>query len=168
MNILRAVVLFVTLAACIVAMPQPASAGLIVLFTPTSSGSITYTVSTVNPPAQAGSQTYGYTLLIQTATTAGSVTLTAPTIVGTGGNSISPAAFSASCTSTSDPGAIFSSLGTVRLGASPVSCANISRNSINTVQFKVTLYLDVMASAAGAFSADTYTPGSLTVTANAP
>lgn len=148
--------------------PRAADASSIFSFTKTSSGSIAFAVSDVNAPALAGSQAYGFTLQVQTGFSSGSVTLTAPAITGTAGNAIKHAAFSASCTATSDPGGIFASLGIVRLASTPVSCWQISPFSSNTVKFNVTLYIDKMAGSADAFSADTYTSGSLAVTANAP
>jgi hypothetical protein len=134
------------------------AAGSISSFTKTSSGSITYTVS----------EAYGFSLIVQTGSTHGSVTLTAPAINGTSTNKIPAAAFSATCTATSDTNGIFTSLGTVRLSTTPVSCGQLSAFSSGTVRFVVALYLDETAASASAFTADTYTSGSLSVIANAP
>jgi hypothetical protein len=167
-----AAVVIAAVALC--AGPRPAAAqsqgslGLIQSFTKTSTGSITFAVQNIAAPALAGSQAYGFSLTVQTGNLPGSITLTAPTVTGTAGNSIPRAAFSASCVATLDQSAIFTSLGVVRLGASPVSCGTISAQSGGQLNFNVTLYIDKMASAAGAFSADTYASGLLSVTANAP
>jgi hypothetical protein len=151
------------------ALPRAAdAAGAIVSFTKTSTGNIAFAVSDVDPPALAGSPAYGFSLSIVTVLAAGSVTLTAPRLTGAGGGVIAESAFSASCTATSDPGAIFSSAGIVRLASTPVKCADIAANATNTVKFDVMLYLDKMADSPAAFSADVYTNGTLTVTANAP
>jgi hypothetical protein len=55
----------------------------------------------------------------------------------------------------------------VQLGASPVTCATLAANKTSTLSFIVTLYLDT-TSDANAFAADTYTSGTLTLTANVP
>lgn len=144
------------------------AAGSISSFTKTSSGSITYTVGGITQPELAGSEAYGFSLIVQTGSTHGSVTLTAPAINGTSTNKIPAAAFSATCTATSDTNGIFTSLGTVRLSTTPVSCGQLSAFSSGTVRFVVALYLDETAASASAFTADTYTSGSLSVIANAP
>lgn len=148
--------------------PALAANGSIGQFTKTSTGNITFSVQDVASPALVGTPAYGFNLLIQTGSTQGSITITAPAIVGTAGNTILRSAFSASCTATSDPNGTFTSLGIVRLGVTAVTCAQIDPGQSTQIRFDVTLYIDKMANAAGAFSADTYASGSLTVTANAP
>ena len=150
-----------------VPLQADALGGTIVSFTPTSSGSIAFTVSDLTKPALPGSQGYGFSVQLITAISPGTLTLTAPTIAGTGANSISRSAFSASCVATSDPNALFTSAGTVRLGASAVTCGTFAANATGTVKFTVNLFLDDTADST-AFSADTYSAGSLAVTVNAP
>jgi len=144
-----------------------AAAGKIFSFTTGNSGAIAFTVPSLANAAQPGSQTYAYALSIRTSPLPGSVTVTAPTITGTAGNSIPKTAFQASCTVTSDPGGIFTSSGMVRLSAGAVTCGTISANANNTVNFTLTLYLDDTPDASS-FTADTYAGGTLTMTANAP
>jgi hypothetical protein len=146
---------------------QPARAGSIDL-TSLSSGSIGFTVSTVSNSQAAGSQSFGFSLTVTTGAERGTVTITAPSIVGSQGNLIATGAFEASCVATNDPSGVFTSSGTVRLSSSAVTCATIASHSSNKrVQFDVTLYLDE-SSDGEAFSADTYHNGVLTVTAAAP
>lgn len=144
-----------------------AAAGKINSFTTSSSGPIAFSVPSLANPAQPGSQTYAYTLSIRTSPLPGSVTVTAPAITGTAGNTIPASAFQASCVATSDIGGIFTSSGMVRLSGSAVNCATIAANSNNTVNFTLTLYLDDTPDASS-FTADTYASGTLSVTANAP
>ncbi len=144
-----------------------AAAGKIFSFTTGNSGSIAFVVPSLVNPAQPGSQTYAYALDIRTSALPGSVTVSAPAINGTAGNTVPKTAFLASCTATSDPGGIFSSSGMVRLSTAAVTCGTISANANNTVNFTLTLYLDDTPDASS-FSADTYASGSLTITANAP
>ncbi|MEA2664210.1 MAG: hypothetical protein QOI11_1154 [Candidatus Eremiobacteraeota bacterium] len=144
-----------------------AASGKINSFTTGSSGSIAFVVPSLVNPAQPGSRTYAYTLSIRTSPLPGSVTVSAPAITGTAGNSVPKAAFLASCSATSDPGGIFSSSGMVRLGAAAVTCATIAANANDTVNFTLTLYLDDTPDASS-FTADTYASGTLSITANAP
>jgi hypothetical protein len=144
-----------------------AASGKINSFTTSSSGAISFAVPSLVNPAQPGSQTYNYTLSIRTSPLPGSVTVTAPTITGTAGNSVPKTAFLASCSATSDPGGIFTSSGMVRLSGSAVTCATIAASSNNTVHFTLTLYLDDTPDASS-FTADTYASGTLSITANAP
>ena len=149
------------------AVPAQAAAGKITSFTTSSSGNIAFTVPSLANVALPGSQSYAYVLKIRTSALPGSVTITAPLITGTGGNTIPQSAFQAKCTATSDPGAIFTSSGMVRLSASAVTCGTVAANSNNTVNFTVTLYLDCTPDASS-FTADTYANASMSVTANAP
>lgn len=154
--------------ACIVRNATSASAaGTITSFTKTSAGSIAFVVPDLSSAAQPGSPAYGFALQVKTTALPGSITIAAPAITGTAGNSISKQAFFASCAATSDPGGIFTSSGMVRLGVAAVQCATIASNKNNTVNFTVTLYLDDTDDAT-AFTADTYASGTLAVTANAP
>lgn len=159
------------LAAGLVAGLRPleagAASGKIFSFTTGNSGAISFAVPGLADPALPGSQTYAYALNIRTSPLPGSITVTAPTITGTAGNSVPAAAFLASCSATSDPGGIFSSSGMVRLSGTAVTCGTISANASNTVNFTLTLYLDD-TDGASAFSADTYASGTLSITANAP
>jgi hypothetical protein len=156
----------IAMAAC-AAVPAQAASGKINSFTTTSSGSITFAVPDLTNSALPGSQSYAYTLSIRTSGLPGSVTITAPLITGTGGNTIPQSAFQAKCTATSDPGALFTSSGMVRLSASAVTCGTVAANGNNTIKFDVTLYLDCTPDAS-AFTADTYGSASMSVTANAP
>jgi hypothetical protein len=149
------------------AVPAQAASGKINSFTTTSSGSIAFTVPGLSNVALPGSQPYAYVLSIRTSPLPGSVTITAPLINGTGGNTIPQSAFQAQCTATSDPGGLFTSSGLVRLSASAVTCGTVAANGNNTINFTVTLYLDCTPDASS-FTADTYTNASMSVTANAP
>jgi len=149
------------------AVPADAASGKIFSFTTSSSGNIAFTVPNLSNAALPGSQSYAYTLQIRTSPLQGSVTVTAPLITGTGGNTIPQSAFLAQCTATSDPGALFTSSGMVRLSASAVTCATIAANGNNTINFNVTLYLDCTPDASS-FTADTYGTAAASVTANAP
>ncbi len=164
---LVALLLGTALAVALRPLGAVAAPGKIFSFSTSSSGAIAFTVPNLSSAAQPGSQTYAYALSIRTSPTPGSVTVSAPAINGTAGNAIPQAAFLASCSATSDPGGIFTSSGTVRLGAAPVTCATIATNATNTVNFSLTLYLDDTPDASS-FSADTYTNGLLSITANAP
>jgi hypothetical protein len=144
-----------------------AAAGKITTFTTAGSGAIAFVVPSLASAAQPGSKTYAYTLTIRTSPLPGSVTVTAPAINGTAGNTVPKTAFLASCTATSDPGGIFSSSGMVRLGAAAVTCGTVAANANNTVNFTLTLYLDDTPDASS-FTADTYANGPLSITANAP
>ncbi len=149
------------------ALPAQAASGKIFSFTTSSSGNITFSVPDLSNVALPGSQSYAYALSIRTSPLQGSVTITAPLITGTAGNTIPQAAFQAQCTATSDPGGIFTSSGMVRLSASAVTCGTVTANSNNTINFTVTLYLDCTPDASS-FTADTYANASMSVTANAP
>ncbi len=149
------------------ALPAQAASGKIFSFTTSSSGNIAFTVPNLSSVALAGSQSYAYALSIRTSPLQGSVTITAPLINGTGGNSIPQSAFQAQCTATSDPGGLFTSSGLVRLSASAVTCGTVAANGNNTINFDVTLYLDCTPDAAS-FTADTYASANMSVTANAP
>lgn len=163
-----AAVLFVTLIAGVAAARPADAAGSISSFTKTSSGNITFTVADITNTALAGSQSYGFALTVTTSATRGSVTVTAPTITGTSGNTIPAAAFSAVCTETSDPNGVFTTLGLVHLSTAAVSCGQLASNTSGTVRFTVTLYIDDAAASASAFTADSYTANTLSVIANAP
>jgi hypothetical protein len=149
------------------ALPADAATGKITSFTTSSSGNIAFTVPNLTNAALPGSQPYAYTLQIRTSPLQGSVTITAPLITGTGGNTIPQSAFLAQCTATSDPGALFTSSGMVRLSSSAVTCGTVAANGNNTIQFNVTLYLDCTPDASS-FTSDTYAGGTMSVTANAP
>jgi hypothetical protein len=149
------------------ALPADAASGKITSFTTSNSGSIAFTVPNLTTVALPGSQSYAYTLQIRTSPLQGSVTVTAPLITGTGGNTIPQSAFLAQCTATSDPGALFTSSGMVRLSSSAVTCGTVAANGNNTIKFTVTLYLDCTPDASS-FTADTYANASMSVTANAP
>ena len=129
---------------------------------------ISFTVTDDTQTRMPGSATCSFSLDITTGPNQGSVTLTAPSITGSTGV-IPGNAFWASCSATSDPSAIFTTLGTVQLGSSAVSCATIAANTNNkTVTFVVTLYLDDTPDAT-AFPGDpAYVSAKLAVTANAP
>jgi hypothetical protein len=166
---------FVAVAAAFVAVstvfaPQRADAGtgaIIAFQAVAGAGSITFTATSPWSTMLAGSQQYGYLLAATTSPTPGTVTITAPTITGSGGNTIPKTAFSALCSLNNDPQGMFSSIGVVQLGASPVTCGTLAANKTSTLSFIVTLYLDT-TSDANAFAADTYTSAALTLTANAP
>ena len=138
-------------------------------FSAMSSGSIAFTVTDIINPALLGSQSYTYVLQGSTGTSGGTVTITAPTIVGASGQRIAPGAFTATCTELYDRAGSFDPLATVVLSSSPVTCARLSSNSTVNAEFAVTLTLNCGTSAAVAFPADTYTDSSpLSVTANMP
>jgi hypothetical protein len=149
------------------AVPAQAASGKIFSFTTSSSGNITFAVPSLANAALPGSQSYAYALQIRTSPLQGSVTITAPLITGTGGNTIPQSAFQAQCTATSDPGGLFTSSGLVRLSASAVTCGTVAANGNNTINFTVTLYLDCTPDASS-FTADTYANANMSVTANAP
>ncbi len=155
------------LATMMSALPAQAASGKINSFTTSSSGSIAFTVPNLTNVAFPGSQSYAYALSIRTSPVPGSVTVTAPLITGTGGNTIPQSAFQAKCTATSDPGGIFTSSGMVRLSSSAVTCGTVAANSNNAINFTVTLYLDCTPDASS-FTADTYASANMSVTANAP
>lgn len=144
-----------------------AQSGQINSFAPTSTGAINFVVHDISTLQQTGSQSYSFTLDGRTGDLPGTITVTAPSIVGTGGNTIPAGAFSASCTATSDPLGWFSSTGTVRLGTSPVTCANLALRVQEVLQFQVTVFLDDTPDAT-AFTADTYATGTMSVTVNVP
>lgn len=143
------------------------AAGSIISFTQLTAGGINYTVNGLTNNRLSGSQTIDFSLHIHTTALAGSVTLGAPPVTGTGGNSITKGAWWASCTVVSDPGGLFTSSGIVQLGAGNVTCATIASTSNNTVQFAVSLFLDETPDVTS-FTSDTYSSGLLGVTANAP
>lgn len=147
--------------------PAPAGASSVSL-SPMSSGTVSFDVNGVSNSMAAGSQSYSFSLSVTTDTLKGSITLAGPLVLGTLGNYIPIDAFQATCVATHDPSGIFTSSGTVRMSAFPVTCATLAaRESNRTVQFSVTLYLDESADAYS-FTADTYSNGLLVVTANAP
>ncbi len=164
---LAALLLGASLALALRPLGAAAAAGKIFSFTTGNSGAIAFTVPSLVSAAQPGSQSYAYALSIRTSGLPGSVTVSAPTITGTLGNSVPTSAFQAACSATSDPGGIFTSSGMVRLGAGPVTCATVAANANNTVNFTLTLYLDDTPDASS-FTADTYASGTLSITANAP
>lgn len=143
------------------------AAGSIISFSQLTAGGISYTVPDLTNSRLAGSQSISFSGHIHTGPLGGSITLGAPPVTGTGGNSISTGAWWASCIATSDPGAMFTSSGIVQLGAGSVTCATLTASTNNTVQFDVTLYLDTTPSATS-FTSDTYSSALLSVTANAP
>ena len=162
-----ATVIAAVLAMLVPAAHAEAASGKIFSFTTSSSGNIAFAVPGLSNAALPGSQSYAYALSIRTSGLQGTVTITAPIINGTGGNKIPQSAFQAQCTATSDPGAIFTSSGLVRLSASAVTCGTVAANGNNTINFNVTLYLDCTPDASS-FTADTYTNANMSVTANAP
>jgi hypothetical protein len=138
-------------------------------FTKICTGSISFSVVDITHPQLPGSASCSFSLDITTSANQGSITLTAPKIIGSSGATISQSAFYALCSASSDPSGIFSSSGTVQLSASAVTCATIASNSNNkTVTFSVSLFLDDTADAT-AFPGDpAYASANLSVTANAP
>jgi hypothetical protein len=148
-------------------MPAGAASSQINAFSATSSGSIAFTVNGLSSPLLAGSQSYGFSLNFRSSPTPGTISVTAPSIVGTGGNSIRAGAFHALCSATSDSSGLFTSSGTVQLSSSAVTCGTIAANGQETLAFRVTLYLDDTTDAT-CFTADTYTAASLVVTVNLP
>jgi hypothetical protein len=138
-------------------------------FTKICTGSISFSVVDITHSQLPGSASCSFSLDITTSANQGSITLTAPKIIGSTGATIPQNAFYALCSAGSDPSGIFSSSGTVQLSASAVTCATITSNSNNkTVTFSVSLFLDDTADAT-AFPGDpAYTSANLSVTANAP
>jgi len=149
--------------------PAGAATPTIHSFTKLCSGSIGYSVVDIAQTRMPGTQSCSFSLDITTTANQGSVTVTAPTIVGSTGATIPPNAFYALCSASSDPSGIFTSSGTVQLGSSAVTCATIASNEKNkTVVFSVSLFLDDTSDAT-AFPGDpAYTAANLSVTANAP
>lgn len=146
-----------------------AAAGKIIAFTKLCSGSISFSVVDITHSQLPGSQSCSFSLEITTSANQGSIAITAPVVTGSSGAIISPSAFYALCTASSDPSGIFSSSGTVRLSSSAVTCATIaSQAKKETVTFSVSLFLDDTADST-AFPGDpAYVATSLSVAANAP
>jgi len=146
-----------------------AAAGKITTFTKLCSGSINFSVVDITHTQLPGSQSCSFSLEITTSANEGSITLTAPKIIGSTGVTISQNAFYALCSASSDPSGIFSSSGTVQLGANPVTCATIASKQKNqTVTFSVSLFLDDTADATTFPGDPAYAGANLTVTADAP
>jgi hypothetical protein len=134
-----------------------------------TSGPISFTVVDITNPALLGSQSYIYDLQGATSNSGGTVTITAPTIIGSSGKRIPPGAFTATCTQLYDRDGSFNPSGAVTLSSSPVTCARIASSSSIDASFTVTLTLNCGTSSAVAIPADTYTDSDpLTVTANTP
>jgi len=169
--IVRRLVTAMAAAAVLVAtttMPASAATAAILAFINGGSSSITFSVADMSQSAMpATSGLPSYTLIAQTSSSTGSITLTAPTVRGASGAVIPANAFQAKCTETSDNQNMFTTTGLVRLGAAPVSCGTLAANVLGSVTFTIALYLDDTGDAYG-FPADTYTSGSLSVTANVP
>jgi hypothetical protein len=146
-----------------------ANNGSINSFTQLCSGSIAFSVVDISQTRLPGSQSCSFILNLTTGANQGSITITAPKIVGSTGAKIPQTAFYASCSATSDPSGIFSSSGIVQLSSSAVTCATIaSRSNNKTVSFSVSLFLDDTPDTT-AFSGDpAYTSANLSVTATAP
>ena len=146
-----------------------ARTGSISSFQSSTSGGISFTVSNLTTSALSGSQSYTYTLEGTSGSTAGSVTITAPVMIGNQGNIIPAAAFSATCTESVDYFSSFNPTGTVTLGSSPVACATITASSYVYVTFTVTLTLNCTAAPYGFPAATPYTnSAAMSVTANLP
>jgi hypothetical protein len=170
MNMLRMWPAAAATAVAFAATTVPASAATAVIFAFTNGGSGTVTFAVADMSQSAMPATSGapsYTLIAQTSSSTGSITLTAPTVRGASGAVIPATAFQAKCTETSDNQNMFTTTGLVRLASSPVSCGTLAPNVLGSVTFTISLYLDDTGDANG-FPADTYTSGSLSVTANVP
>jgi len=150
------------------ASPATAATGTIYMFQSNGSSTLTFDVVDMSDPSMpptTGSATF--LLWAATSATSGTITVTAPTVIGSSGVTIPAGAFTAKCTSTMDSGGMFTSKGTVRLSTSAVTCGTLAANKTGELDFTVTLTLDDTADAY-VFPADTYTSGSLRVTANVP
>lgn len=146
--------------------PSDAAASRIFAFTP-SSGTIDFSGLTFGASQASTPILTTFTLNFRTSGTPGTITIMAPTINGTAGNSIPQSAFLAKCTRNSDPNGDFTTSGVVRLGAAPVTCGTVVPGISDTFTFDVTITIDGSADASS-FTGDTYTPGSLIVTATLP
>lgn len=146
-----------------------ATVGAIGSFTQLCTGSISYSVVDIAQTRMPGSQACTFYLVVTTGANPGSVTVTAPKIVGSTGATIPQSAFYALCSVVYDPSGIFSSSGTVQLSASAVSCGKIASNQANkTLLFSVSLFLDDTADATSFAGDPAYTSANLSVTATAP
>jgi len=161
-------VLTAILMAASLSAPADAASPKIHSFTKLCSGSITYTVIDLSQPLMPGTQTCSFALKITTGANPGSITLSAPAILGTTGT-ISSGAWWATCTASSDPAGIFSSSGSVQLTSAGTTCATISSNQINqSVSFNVALFLDDTPDSTSFPGDPGYGSSNLAVTANAP
>lgn len=166
--------MFARVVACVLltalgAAPLRADAfpGFIFGFTNLTPGTMSFTVPDLTNNRLPASQTVDFQLTALVGTLGGNVTLSAPAITGTAGNSINPGAWYASCVASSDPGGLFTSLGMVQLGLGNVSCGNLNAATLGQLQFTISLYLDTTPDSTS-FPADIYASAPLTVTVNAP
>jgi len=146
--------------------PSDAATAKIYSFTPTSA-SISFTVLGFSAAQASAPIVTTYTINFRTSPTPGTIQISAPIINGTAGNSIPQSAFLAKCTRNSDPNGDFTTSGTVRLGATPVTCGTVVAGTSDSFTFDVAITIDGSADASS-FTGDTYSSGSLIVTANLP
>jgi hypothetical protein len=145
-----------------------AATGTIYLFSSTGSSLLSFAVSDMTDPSMLPtSGSASFTLFATTSSTAGTITVTAPSITGASGATIPAGAFTAKCTATTDTAGMFTSSGTVRLASGAVTCGTLAANKTGELIFTVTLTVDDTGGAHG-FPADTYASSALKVVANVP